>query len=56
MKPSDAVKLKLCPSCRGTGRVHRVVPVEGTYICGTCLGSGRWPPVDKDGNEMPAGG
>ena len=44
MKPSEAVQQGICPSCLGTGKVYRFVPVEGEYRCHLCGSSGQWPP------------
>ena len=39
--PSSVLIHGLCPSCRGYGLVHKVVPVAGEGPCSACGGSGR---------------
>jgi DnaJ-class molecular chaperone len=44
MKPSDAVKRGLCPSCLGKGTVTVLVPYEDDAAeCLTCAGTGMFP-------------
>jgi hypothetical protein len=38
--PSAALLAGWCPGCGGTGKVQRVVPVDGTYLCSSCNGGG----------------
>jgi hypothetical protein len=38
--PSETYAAGWCPGCGGTGKVNKVVPVEGTYICSSCNGGG----------------
>lgn len=38
--PYEAMRAGWCPGCGGTGRVQKVVPIEGTYVCSTCNGGG----------------
>lgn len=38
--PSETLAAGFCPGCGGTGKVDKVVPVEGIYICSSCNGGG----------------
>lgn len=40
--PREAIEAGFCGSCRGTGTVHRLVPVEDPQAeCHLCHGTGR---------------
>lgn len=44
MKPSDALRRGLCPSCGGRGTVHKILTGDDGP-CNTCDGIGYHPPA-----------
>lgn len=56
MKPSDHLKAGECGMCHATGTISVLVPPpEHEEVCPACYGSGKFPPVDEQGTEIPAG-
>lgn len=56
MKPSDHYQAGECGFCHSLGWVAQLV--SGTaekIVCPACYGSGKFPPVDEQGNEIPVG-
>lgn len=56
MKPSDHYLAGECGFCHSLGWVAQLV--TGTaekIVCPACYGSGKFPPVDEQGNEIPVG-
>lgn len=47
MTPSEAIKLGLCPSCKGKGDTYHVLEKK-MGSCSSCHGDGKWPPACRD--------